>query len=226
VFHVQLSPHTRKPLEPQLVVHVPLEPSTHSRPSSRRPSQSSSVALQRSAGGSHAPRRPPLQSALPVVPQLEAHGTRAPSMQAPAASGARASTGTTNASGGPGMKASGSSRNASGIGASVRGASRPGASRPSASGVSKNASGKSVVPASSSLASMSELRPVSRPSIIERPFAQPESASATPSVVAPNGGTRSRSARAIGAMVPDLSARRAGLPALTRGAALGMLRPP
>jgi hypothetical protein len=48
--HAQLAPHTREPVESQLVVHDPVAPARHVNPSSTSESQSSSTPLHVSAG--------------------------------------------------------------------------------------------------------------------------------------------------------------------------------
>ncbi len=77
-------PQVRVPKEPQLVAQSSVSPGVQSVPSSTFPSQSSSLPLsQLSVGGAHAPKLPPLQVALPVVPQLVMHARLVPSSQGP-----------------------------------------------------------------------------------------------------------------------------------------------
>jgi hypothetical protein len=79
------APHAHEPLqvrepdEPQLVVHVPLEPAAHVKPSSTIVSQSSSIPLHASAGGAHEPHaHDAVQVREPVEPQLEVHAPLEP----------------------------------------------------------------------------------------------------------------------------------------------------
>jgi hypothetical protein len=66
----QVAPQRRLPVEPQLVVHEPVEPRQQLNPSSHVPSQSSSVPLQVSAGGLHPPHEHAAEHVRdPVVPQ-------------------------------------------------------------------------------------------------------------------------------------------------------------
>jgi hypothetical protein len=70
VSHVHIELHVREPVEPQLVVQLPVEPAVHSTLSSTVPSQSSSMLLQASAGGTQLPRvHVESQVRVPVVPQ-------------------------------------------------------------------------------------------------------------------------------------------------------------
>jgi len=70
----QSARHPRVPTVPQLAVQLEVEPDTHAKVSSVSPSQSSSAALQSSAGGVQAPHvHEAEQSRLPVVPQPVVH---------------------------------------------------------------------------------------------------------------------------------------------------------
>ena len=65
--HVPL--HARVPVEPQLVVQLPVEPAQQANPLSQVPSQSSSAPLQISPGGTQLPHvHVELQLRLPVLP--------------------------------------------------------------------------------------------------------------------------------------------------------------
>jgi hypothetical protein len=72
--NVQLDPHERVPLDPHVVVHVPVLPTQHAKPSSHAPLQSSSTPLHVSAGGEQIdqPHVAP-QVRSPVVPQVVTH---------------------------------------------------------------------------------------------------------------------------------------------------------
>jgi hypothetical protein len=80
--YMQLALQLRVPVEPQLVVQAPIVPGVHSLDSSTRPSQSSSMPLQPSAGGVQAPN---VQLALhvrePVEPQLVVQPVEVPRTQ-------------------------------------------------------------------------------------------------------------------------------------------------
>jgi len=81
--HAQELLHVLVPAVPQLVVQPPVVPLQHDHPSSQVPSQSSSIPLHTSAGGTQLPQ---LQEALhvctPVVPQLVVQGELVPMQQA------------------------------------------------------------------------------------------------------------------------------------------------
>jgi len=79
--HVPL--HARVPVEPQLVVQLPVEPAQHVNPSSQVPSQSSSAPLHTSDGGEQLPHpHVPLHVRLPAEPQLVVQLPVEPAQQA------------------------------------------------------------------------------------------------------------------------------------------------
>jgi hypothetical protein len=70
-FHAHEPEQVRLPVLPQLVVQLPDWPAQHAKVSSQRPSQSSSLPLQVSAGGTQLPHmHEPEQVRVPVVPQV------------------------------------------------------------------------------------------------------------------------------------------------------------
>jgi hypothetical protein len=84
--------HVRVPVEPQLVVQLPLVPRQQAHVSSHRPSQSSSMPLQVSDGGTQLPQAqellhvrvpvvPQLVVQLPLVPRQQAHVSSQPPSQ-------------------------------------------------------------------------------------------------------------------------------------------------
>ncbi len=80
--HEQSSRHVRAPVEPQEVVHISLVPCTQAKMSSGTPLQSSSMALQVSAGGAHTSHEQVLvQIRLPVVPHDVMHEPVSPRQQ-------------------------------------------------------------------------------------------------------------------------------------------------
>jgi hypothetical protein len=81
--HAHELEHTREPVEPQAVVHDPVEPRQHAKPSSHALLQSSSMPLQASGGGEQTPQlHTALHTRAPVVPQLVMHEPDAPRQHA------------------------------------------------------------------------------------------------------------------------------------------------
>lgn len=81
--HAQLPLQVRLPIVPHAVVHAPIRPAQHAKPSSHTPSQLSSVPLHVSAGGWHAFQlQPALHVRVPLVPQLVVQAPLAPAQQA------------------------------------------------------------------------------------------------------------------------------------------------
>ena len=71
VFHVHEPEQLRVPVLPQVVVQLPVLPAQHWYPSSHVPSQSSSMPLQVSPGGTQNPQsHEPVHVRLPVLPQV------------------------------------------------------------------------------------------------------------------------------------------------------------
>jgi hypothetical protein len=80
--HAQLPEQVRVPVEPQVVIHDPVAPAQHAKPSSQVALQSSSIPLQISAGGEQALQpQEPLHVRVPVVPQLVVHDPLVPAQQ-------------------------------------------------------------------------------------------------------------------------------------------------
>jgi len=72
--HEQSARQVRAPVDPQLVVQLSLAPWTHANTSSGAPLQSSSTALQISAGGAHTSHEHvPAHTRVPVVPHVVMH---------------------------------------------------------------------------------------------------------------------------------------------------------
>jgi hypothetical protein len=81
--HAQLPEQVRFPVEPQLVVQLPISPAIQVWFSSMEPSQSSSVALHVSVGGEQLPQAQlPEQVRLPIEPQVVTQEPVAPAQQA------------------------------------------------------------------------------------------------------------------------------------------------
>jgi hypothetical protein len=77
----------RLPMVPQVVGHPPMLPRMQVKPSSAAPSQSSSIALQDSAGGVHIPQvHIALHVLDPVVPQVVLHGPMVPALHSTSSS--------------------------------------------------------------------------------------------------------------------------------------------
>jgi len=75
--------HVREPVDPQLVVQLPLLPEQHAKVSSHIVSQSSSLPLQASIGGLHAPQvQPAVHVLVPPVPQAVEHAPTDPGTHA------------------------------------------------------------------------------------------------------------------------------------------------
>jgi hypothetical protein len=80
--HAHVGLQVRDPVDPQPVVHDPLDPAAHVKVSSRMPSQSSSSPLHASIGGVHVPQlQLDVQVREPVVPQLVVQEPDAPGTQ-------------------------------------------------------------------------------------------------------------------------------------------------